>query len=763
MASDEDIINSGRDERGRFVKTQVIMQAAQRAVAAAKADTERATKAVEKLKAAYAAIRQQTNAAFAAQSKGWKAAQQQVAKSLSAQTKAASRFYSQLEKQRRADSRLQAKLFRQEFQEYRRLAREKIKAARAGSQSGRGASGGGGFSLGLGPLAGILSVAALTAGLKKMSDYITETAWSRERARAMGGPANVLSSLGNRRDVDLYNQYAQQGFSNRFAGATEIEGLKALRDELQAKLGEQYGQELTLKLTESLKNSRAELQQFLAMASQDVPRALEVFQSADIDNFSTALAAARQKGDELSKTAFTIEQAWRDVKDAFEQYVKSFVEANGGDLRATIQQFAQGMVDAINWGRQWAAEMKPVFEFIMAGFRQVAQAWEFWSGRTGEKARQTDADRARIAALGNQTKDLLRQAEQAKAAGQTDQYNRLVAQIKSNTAEQERILSGAMARWNPGALPKLKLPEQVAKVKTNMDAAVQSTKTERQEIERMLTPIQQAALNIQRFDESLEVAGATLKRDMARLNMLESSPLGFGQMMQATVDTVKDIDSVIDTLNAKLAEQNAIIAENAKAGRDSKDDRIKALDIESEINDRMAERNKLLAGMQRGYLDAIGAMAMGAGKFEKFIVGQDRNVRRGLAAGMIRNNPLVGGLDGGSISPFRFSTNMDSNLSSAMDYERSIRGAFKDQLPAPFLAPRMPQQVADLGAGTLMQRPGGGESKTTTGGSGATTTAVTPTRAADKLVSAGEMLISAGRELRQDDPRPPRPGRMSAQ
>lgn len=754
--ADEDVIQSGRNDKGEFVSKQAVMQAAQRALQRQNLETEKARAKVDSL-----------TGAWRKQEKHVKKLASIQAKAFRTQIKDLGKVQKTVEKSMKAQVKATQRAMTSQVKEYRKLARERVRAARGG-RGGLGV-GGGGIGAGVGPIIGI---GALVAALKGLSSYVQDLAWGRQYARALSGPRDITPQLGNQRDVALYTQFAQQGFANRFAAPTEISGLKSIRDVLQKQLGEEAGTALTLKLTESLKGSRAELSQFLAMASQDVPRALSVFQSADIDNFSTALGAVNSKTDELSKTAFTLEQAWRDVKDSFEQFVKDFVEKNGVDLRQTVQQIAQGIVDAINWGRQWSAEWKPVFEFILGGLKMIRDAIKGTSYiKDLLNAGQTQVQ---VRVIDSQLDPLLKKQREARDKGDMKTVARLKKPIQKLLRLRSQIVEGQLDEFRDTdyKLPTLRAAEQAEKFTLNMGKAVEATKQEGKELEQMLTPIQRATLEIGKVNELLEESNARIKRDMSRLNMLQSSPLGFGRQQQATLDVVTEMNAEIDLLNRKLQEQQAIVAENEKNGRDARADRIKALEIESQINDRMAERNKLLVNMERGYLDAIGAMALGAGKFEKFIITQERNVGRGLRMGMVKRNPLIGSVDLPKapqlpIQPFRYGTDMDANIQGAMDYERQIRRQFKQHVPPPMIAPPKPRQLQDIQGARTMQSPHGlnrpAPEQSGDKGSSNTTIKNPGWKTADKLIEGAALIGEAGKEMKTDSqPQRYRSGRYSA-
>jgi hypothetical protein len=735
--ADEDVINSGRDERGQFVSKQNIQAAAQRMVAKANADTESVRKQIDKIKGAYAALKAQLGIVFQKQSAGMQAAQKQVAKSMAAQLKTHQSFYKQVEKMRERDYKLSQKLFKGQAAEIRKLARAQVQAAQSrggragifgGIFSGGGGKGGlgigGGISLpGLGPLIGM---GAMIAAAKGLSSYITDLAWTREKARALGGDKYALP---HKRDAEMYSQFAEQSVSNRYSSPAAIQGLTAIRDALQRKLGEELGGEITLKLTDALKGSRQELEQFLSLAATNVPRALAVFKSADLATFQEALQAVTQQENEVGKTAATIEQTWRSIKQAAEDVTTALLQKYGGDVRAAMLDVANGVIDTINY-------MGDLIDRVDEFGDGLRRAKEWLLGPEGHKPIEV------------------------VPGGPADRFLKYMGWGQEQEQQPQGEAPQGQGRVKMPKIPRITLPpaEAVNPTRQAVDAATKAiqaaAKVSREwwtNLTKTLSPVEQATLRIKDLDESLTESDAMVKRDMSRLNMLESSPLGFGQQMQATLDAVKDLNSEIDLLTQKYQEQQRIVAENVKAGRDGRADRVKALDLESQINDRMAERNKLLGSMQRGYLDAIGAQALGAGKFEKMIVSQDRNIGKGMRLAAIRNNPLVGSSTQGGNAPYRFGADMDQNLKDALVFEKGIRSRLGGNLPAPTILPPLSAGMQTVMGGSALAPPAMSQP--------ASEAPASRNPGAGKLEQAAELLLDWAQEQKRAD-RQPKSGKV---
>lgn len=551
---------------------------------------------------------------------------------------------------------------------YRKLHKQMAKKM---PKPSRGGGGGGGMGL---AMPGFISVAAITASATALAGYTMQLARTRDVAQALGGAfRDVNDHLPARRDAELFSRFAQQSFASRFSGQTEIEGLQDIRDSLSKALGESYGTDLTVKLTESFKGSSDELQRFLAMASRDVPQALKVFQSRDIETFSTALAGVTMKTDGLTNVAFSLEQGWRDIQDSFESFVTEFVTANETDLKTVVQDIASGIVDLINAGRRWASEMKPVFDFIIGSFRVVADAVDFWKDpfSGGRKAGILKSATAEMEIYNQAAQKYIELAKAAKARGQDGVSDQLLAQAQQASDRANEVYAKALETVNgPSFEPlTLKTAQHVDDLATNMTDAVNQSQKERDELEGMATDAQKVALKIQRINERLEETDLGIRVARSAVQAAESSPFGFARAFKTRM---KLANAITDKINDLRQQWELIDGLENK----TKADRMKALEIEEKINQQIAERNQLLKQQQRGYLDAVLAQVANAGAFEKTIVDQNRNLGMALEKGLVKANPLLGqvGEDANKydVHPFRFSTDMEANATGLQKYAEEL-------------------------------------------------------------------------------------------
>lgn len=619
-----------RDEKGRFISEAN----AGKRIAELNAQLQKQADLIAKIQVRQARVPKLDKAI----AKGMK---EQV-KLLREQTKAAAGALKSYEKMQRSTLKIQERLLK---------SRQKMQQALPAHKAERGGHGGIGLNL---PT--FLSAAVIVAATKAMIGYVTELARARDYARALGGN---LRELPYRRDQELYSKYAQQNFANRFSSPQEIQGLKALRDSMTQALGPEMGEQITLKLTEALKGSTAELQRFLVLASQNVPEALAQFESADIETFATALTAVRMETDEWSKAASNLESLWRDISEIGES-LAGIVAPVFGDIAAKLREstkegssFRVAIIDAAESG---VLGIYKLIAWIKEGYSEVLGWKQLW-----QEVKVTILDVGTLG--GTWGKDVYDQAVKDLEATAVKAHEIQLAIGKSN--KEARDLEGYFKQLRERAS---QVP--TAQTASDMTKVAEQAQQARQELERAATPAERAALAIQRIAENLEIADAELKVVKSALAAAESSPFGFAEAFEKRLELARMITEKINLLKEQLAEINAI--ENQ-----TRADRLKALEIESQINDAIAERNQLLQQQQKGYLDAVQAQAFAAGRFEKIIVDQTKNTAMALERGLAKKNPYLGQVgkdaEAYAVQPFRFGTDMQANIEGLNRYSQELR------------------------------------------------------------------------------------------
>lgn len=430
---------------------------------------------------------------------------------------------------------------------------------------------------------------------------------------------------GYERDRSLFSAFAQQRFSNRFASMPEIAGLRKLATELRAALGPEEGQELALKLTESLKGSQEQLTRFLATAKADVPAALRLFESADVEKFSYALAAVTMRQNELSQSTSALDGLFENLRDIWEDLAKMIapvVRDIAGSLKSATAEgsvFRKTVIDVAEAGVSGIASLIDQLGGLNLAIKQA----EFsWMGLFGGD----DYDKLQ----------LVSEIQQLQAAG-----THRAADVSAYFA---------------------KLREKIDLTTGSMQSNLNAANEERSKLEGMATGAERAALAMARLDESIEMQSLTLGLHRARLSRFENDPLGFSESFRETYATISDINDEIGTLSQKLQAIESI-------QNQTREDRMQALKVETQINELMAERNRLLAGQRKGYLDAIQEQSLMSGRFSKIIITQHRGIALALDAGIAKANKLLGSVGTVSgIGPFGFGTNEANNAVQAAQH-----------------------------------------------------------------------------------------------
>jgi len=109
-----------------------------------------------------------------------------------------------------------------------------------------------------------------------------------------------------------------------------------------------------------------------------------------------------------------------------------------------------------------------------------------------------------------------------------------------------------------------------------------------------------------------------------------------------------------------------------------KEHRTKQFTIETQIikSLRLEERQRSME-MMRGVLDSVQAQAFNAGKFEKIIFTEDRNLRKGLEMGVVKAfSPITGSLNRSGRKPVRLNP-----ATNAPDAVKNLAKAAYDLVP----------------------------------------------------------------------------------
>lgn len=146
---------------------------------------------------------------------------------------------------------------------------------------------------------------------------------------------------------------------------------------------------------------------------------------------------------------------------------------------------------------------------------------------------------------------------------------------------------------------------------------------------------------------------------------LEISKGLFGAPLMSVANTQKVIASLQQEqgmLEKELSTVQKYIAEVGETPELLK----RELDLQNKIQGKLLERVNVTKELRDGYLDAVTAQAFGAGKFEKLIITQEKNIGTALRKGMVKNSYLIGSVDKMSqANPVRFSDTGLGNMTGA--------------------------------------------------------------------------------------------------
>ncbi len=140
-----------------------------------------------------------------------------------------------------------------------------------------------------------------------------------------------------------------------------------------------------------------------------------------------------------------------------------------------------------------------------------------------------------------------------------------------------------------------------------------------------LKVLQQQAARRQELELKATEQGALTQLSRLEFDLARTTPFGNIGAMGQYLDLQKQLNREIESLTAVMNN----IDQSTLAGR------IEAMQINQQIKGLRLEEKTRGLEMTRAMLDSIQAQAFNAGKFEKIIFTQDRNVRAGLSMGIL--------------------------------------------------------------------------------------------------------------------------------
>lgn len=553
-------------------------------------------------------------------------------------------------------------------------------------------------------LNGILKITIASYALHKALDWgasiknsITQIGFLEQKARALAGSFRNLGLDSNRKQ-SLFAGFAEQGgISRRFSTANEIQGLLNLRQSLQRQLGESEATALTLDITKAFGTSTAELSKFLALAGTgNVTKALSQFESVDIEKTSLALNALNLRQTELGKTSFTLEKAFNDVSDSWERFVRDVVERNGIQLQNVFQDISQAVINIVNMGSRMVTEWAPVLHIFEAMAHAVTWAASEWDEML------TDNLSSKVETI---------ELHNAKAAKAMSKGNIELAREEMRLAQQAYVMA------QKGIAPFTPLSFSPATASTGPSNAVQQ-----QSIDRALTVGELRAKSLEGLQSELDLEAKRVDLLQAQYSLYSETPAFFGRQLEALQKLSGELDKYIGQLQQKATLEST---DTTVKGQE------KYLETQRKIAETEMQRVQLTKQLRDGYLAAVTASAVGAGRFEKLLFTQENNLGLALDMRAAKANPLLGrtGLPSG-VNPFQLTGNFANDQREANRYQRELQNFFGgERASRPVLVPN------ETGRGVLIHK----QVNKTIGGNGASEIF----QAAELLKQGMEKVVSA--------------------
>lgn len=217
-------------------------------------------------------------------------------------------------------------------------------------------------------------------------------------------------------------------------------------------------------------------------------------------------------------------------------------------------------------------------------------------------------------------------------------------------------------------LENLRNARELAKTAKDRYVAEQQIQAQIENVNRAISiRVKQLQAQKAAFEAMLKPAEAQLSM-ISKQKAVQESALKISQQLYGTpalavenqLKLVETTQREKENLDAQLKSVRQFIKEQKEAGKTEEDlfvMRQKELDLQKDLADKTAEQLGMLKQLRDGYLDAVQAQAFGAGRFEKIIISQEKNVMRGLQLRAVKASYLIGqlGKAGKSLQSIRFS------------------------------------------------------------------------------------------------------------
>lgn len=205
-----------------------------------------------------------------------------------------------------------------------------------------------------------------------------------------------------------------------------------------------------------------------------------------------------------------------------------------------------------------------------------------------------------------------------------DNITRIMKDMKE-VAEREREAAIAALAYTSNIEERDRLIGQIAEAEKKMAEAGQ------------LAVVRNQALN-QEYEKRGNLQKLTTDSLKADLQIAQATLGAAGLSVKAQMNVVDSLQQQKELLK----KQHSLMLDAMRAGDNSIATITKEKELRNEIKNITSEQVNQLKELRDGYLDAVTAQAFGAGKFEKIIVSQEKNLRVALDNGMAKANVLLG-------------------------------------------------------------------------------------------------------------------------
>lgn len=247
--------------------------------------------------------------------------------------------------------------------------------------------------------------------------------------------------------------------------------------------------------------------------------------------------------------------------------------------------------------------------------RSVSQAAKLLES-SGAKSMQLAEDQIKI------VKDLLDNAKKQKET--TDVIGGLEQQLNNAIAERDKLIENNLQAYQ--------------ELEKSQNAILAANEADLSIIER------QRSILERQMDISQNLYGSAALAVEAQLKIVEKMQ----QEKDLLIDMLSRQQQYVGLLEAQgIAGEQLLFAKQ------------KQLELEEKIFSKTSEQVQLIKQLKDGYLDAVQASAFSAGRFEKILIDQEKNLGMALDKNIAKKNILLGqtGKDAAraSVDPFRFS------------------------------------------------------------------------------------------------------------